>query len=194
MLVHKFNLAVIAIIFLFFGLACSFKTEESSQSKPDSRKNNEAKTEKVEKKERKKERKNESEEAALKENEEPNYSQKDDYKLEIIRSFPSLEKPEGPPRHGDYSYFKHLESGGTAGSLYLTKPREAIFIIWDGEAIAGPLTTIEEVEETFAMLSKQSAEEHQLRMDIMKNRPAGGNRRVKVYDSNGNLIREEDNP
>ena len=185
---HKFNLAFVAIIFLFFGLACSFKTGETSQSKPDSRKKDEAKIEKTEKKERK----NKSEETALKENEEPNYSQKDDYKLEIIRSFPSLEKPEGPPRHGDYSYFKELENGGTAGSLYLTKPREAIFIIWDGEVIAGPLTTVEEIEETYALLSKQSAEEHQLRMDIMKNRPTGGNRRVRVYDSDGNLIREED--
>ena len=80
---HKFNLAFVAIIFLFFGLACSFKTGETSQSKPDSRKNDESKTEKSEKKERK----NESEETALKENEEPSYSQNDDYKLEIIRSF-----------------------------------------------------------------------------------------------------------
>lgn len=133
-----------------------------------------------------------TETAAVGDDEEPNDSQKDDYKLEILRSFPSLEKPDGPPRHGDYSYFKELENGGTAGSLYLTKPREAVFIIWDGEVIAGPLTTVEEIEETYALLSKQSAEAHELRMEIMKNYPTGRNKRVRVYDSDGNLIREED--
>lgn len=172
-----------------FFTACSFKLGETSQSKSDSGKKNDVKTERAEKKERK----NESEKAAVND-EEPNYSQNDDYKLEILRSFPSLEKPEGPPRHGDYSYFKELENGGTAGSLYLTEPREAVFIIWDGEAIAGPLTTVEEVEEAYALLSKQSADAHQLQMDIMKNYPTGRNRRVRVYDSEGNVIREEDQP
>ena len=186
----KFNSALVAIIFLIFGLACSFKTGETSQSKSDSGKKDEAQIEKKENKERK----NEPEKAASKEGEEPDYSQNDDYKLEIRRSFPSHEKPDGPPQHGDYSYFKELENGGTVGSLYLTKPREAIFIIWDGEAIAGPLTTVEEVEEAFAILSKQSAQEHQLRMDIMKNYPTGGKNRRRVYDSKGNLIREEDEP
>lgn len=172
-----------------FFTACSFKLGETSQSKSDSGKKNDVKTERAEKKERK----NESEKAAVND-EEPNYSQNDDYKLEILRSFPSLEKPDGPPQHGDYSYFKELENGGTAGSLYLTEPREAVFIIWDGEAIAGPLTTVEEVEEAYALLSKQSADAHQLQMDIMKNYPTGRNRRVRVYDSEGNVIREEDQP
>lgn len=170
--------------------ACSFKLGETSQAKPDSRKNDNGKIEKSEKKERK----NESEKAAPKDDEEPSYSQKDDYKLEIRRSFPSSEKPDGPPQHGDYSYFKELENGGTVGSLHLFKPREAIFIIWDGEPIAGPLTTVAEVEEAYALLSKQTAEAHELRMDIMKNFPSGRNKRVRVYDSEGNLIREEDNP
>ena len=123
----------------------------------------------------------------------PVYSQKDEYKLEIKRSFPSLERPEGPPQHGDYSYFKVLENGGTVGSLHLFKPREAIFIIWDGEVIAGPLTTVKQVEEAFEMLSRESAAEHELRMDIMKKYPADKKKRYRVYDSKGKLIREDDN-
>jgi hypothetical protein len=115
-----------------------------------------------------------------------------DYDMKIRRCFSALDRPDGPPQHGDYAYFQEFGSGGTAGSLYLTEPQEAIFIIWDGEVIAGPLTTVEEIKETYALLSKQSAEEHQLRMDIMKNRPTGGNRRVRVYDPDGNFIREED--
>ncbi len=106
---------------------------------------------------------------------------------------PSSEKPEGPPRHGDYSYFKKLENGGTVGSLHLFKPREAIFIIWDGEVIAGPLTTVEQVEEAFEMLSRESAAEHELRMDIMRRYPTDRKKRYRVYDAKGKLIREEDN-
>jgi hypothetical protein len=104
-----------------------------------------------------------------------------------------LEKPEGPPRHGDYSYFKELENGGTVGSLYVTKPREAVFIIWDGEVIAGPLTTVRQVEEAFEVLSRESAAAHELRMDIMKKYPTDRKKRYRVYDSKGKLIREEDN-
>src|SRR5215203_6406989 len=55
--------------------------------------------------------------------------EEDEWNLEIRRSFPALEKPDGPPQHGDYSYFKELENGGTAGSLYLIEPREAVFIL-----------------------------------------------------------------
>jgi len=117
-----------------------------------------------------------------------------EYKLEIRRSFPSLEKPEGPPQHGDYSYFKVLENGGTVGSLYLTQPQEAVFIIWDGEVIAGPLTTVEQIEEAYELLRRESAEGHDIRTDIMNKYPTGRNKRYRVYDSKGNLIREEGNP
>ena len=120
----------------------------------------------------------------------PAFSQ--EYKLEIKRSFPSSETPEGPPQHGDYSYFKELENGGTVGSLHLFKPREAIFIIWDGEVIAGPLTTVKQVEEAYRMLSNELAEAHELRMDIMKRFPTDRKKRYRVYDSKGNLIREEE--
>ncbi len=122
----------------------------------------------------------------------PAFSQ--EYKLEIKRSFPSSEQPEGPPRHGDYSYFKELENGGTVGSLHLFKPREAIFIIWDGEVIAGPLTTVKQVEEAYEMLSNELAAEHEIRMDIMKRFPTGRKKRYRVYDSKGNLIREDNEP
>jgi len=122
----------------------------------------------------------------------PAFSQ--EYKLEIKRSFPSSERPEGPARHGDYSYFKELENGGTVGSLHLFKPREAIFIIWDGEVIAGPLTTVKQVEEAYEMLSNELAAEHEMRMDIMKRFPTDRKKRYRVYDSKGNLIREDDEP
>jgi hypothetical protein len=119
--------------------------------------------------------------------------EREEYKLEIKRSFHSLEKPEGPSQHGDYSYFKELENGGTVGSLYVTKPREAVFIIWDGEVIAGPLTTVKQVEEAFETLSRESAAAHELRMDIMKKYPTDKKKRYRVYDSKGKLIREVDN-
>ena len=119
----------------------------------------------------------------------PAFSQ--EYKLEIKRSFPTSEKPDGPPQHGDYSYFKELENGGTVGSLYLLKPREAVFLIWDGEVIAGPLTTVKQLEEAYEMLSEMSADEHETRMNIMKRFPTGKKKRYRVYDSKGNLIRED---
>jgi hypothetical protein len=119
----------------------------------------------------------------------PAFSQ--EYKLEIKRSFPSSERPEGPPQHGDYSYFKELENGGTVGSLHLFKPREAIFIIWDGEVIAGPLTTVKQVEEAFKILGNELAEAHELRMNIMRRFPTDRKKRYRVYDSKGNLIRED---
>jgi hypothetical protein len=120
--------------------------------------------------------------------------QEDEWHLEILRSYRSSEKPEGPSRHGDYSYFKELENGGTVGSLHLFKPREAIFILWDGEVIAGPLTTVEEVEEAYEMLSRQSAAEHETRMNIINNFPTGRKKVYRVYDSKGNLIREDEEP
>jgi len=114
-----------------------------------------------------------------------------DFKLEIKRTFQVGEKPSGAAQHGDYTILKELDNGGTMGSLHLFKPREAIFILWDGEVLAGPLTTVEQIEEAYAMLSKQSAAEHETRMEIMKSFPTGRNKRVKVYDEKGNLIREE---
>ena len=117
--------------------------------------------------------------------------QSNEYKLEIKRSFHVSEQPEDSPRHGDYTILKELENGGTVGSLHLFKPREAIFLIWDGEVIAGPLITVKQVEEAYEMLSRMSASEHETRMEIMKNFPTGRNKRVRVYDKSGNLIREE---
>lgn len=92
---------------------------------------------------------------------------------------------------GDYMYFKELESGGTAGFFYSTKPQEAIYALWGGEIIAGPLTTEQQVEEVAAMLSKKSKAEHEMRMSIINNRPTGILGPVRVYDQNGNLIREQ---
>jgi glucan-binding YG repeat protein len=117
-----------------------------------------------------------------------------DFKLEIKRTFQVGEKPTGAAQHGDYTILKELDNGGTMGSLHLFKPREAIFILWDGEVIAGPLTTVEQVEEAYEMLGKQSAAEHETRMDIIRKFPTGRNKRVRVYDSKGNIIREDDEP
>ena len=166
---------ILAVSYLFS--ACSLKlgnsTAQSDTEKKDSKKTEEAASD------RKSNALNDSEE---------------EWRLEIRRSFPSLEKPDGPPRHGDYSYFKELENGGTVGSLHLFEPREAIFILWDGEVIAGPLTTVEEVEEAYETLGREMANEHELRMDIMKKFPTGRKKIYRVYDSNGNLIREDVEP
>ena len=115
-------------------------------------------------------------------------------RLEIKRSFYALDenRPEDLlTQDGDYMYFKELESGGTAGYLYVTKPQEAIYVLWGGEVIAGPLTTEQQVREVTAMLSNNMKSEHEMRMNIIKNRPTGILGPVRVYDSKGNLIRED---
>lgn len=161
--------------------ACSLKLGSNSRAKSDTEKKDTKKTEKAE--------------SNPKSNAISDSAEQDgEWNLEIVRSFPTSEKPDGPPQHGDYSYFKELENGGTAGSLYLLEPREAVFLLWDGEVIAGPLTTVQELEEAYAMLSRKSADEHEMRMDIIRNFPTGRKKVYRVYDSEGNLIREDENP
>ena len=94
-------------------------------------------------------------------------------------------------RDGDYDYFKELESGGTAGFYYSTKPQKAQYVLWDGEVIAGPLTTDEQIKEVAATISKNMRNEHEMRMNLIKNRPTGILGPVRVYDEKGNLIREQ---
>ncbi|MDQ3751146.1 MAG: hypothetical protein M3367_19330 [Acidobacteriota bacterium] len=115
-------------------------------------------------------------------------------RLEIKRSYYALDKnrpDDMMTRDGDYDWFKELEGGGTAGYLFVTKPREAIYVLWGGEVIAGPLTTEQQVKEVTAMLSKNMKSEHEMRMNIIKNRPTGILGPVRVYDEKGNLIREQ---
>jgi hypothetical protein len=115
-------------------------------------------------------------------------------RLEIKRSFYALDenKPaDMMTRDGDYEYFKELEGGGTAGYLYVTKPREAMYVLWGGEVIAGPLTTERQVKDVTAMISKNMKSEHEMRMSIIKNRPTGILGPVRIYDKNGKLIREQ---
>ena len=88
-------------------------------------------------------------------------------------------------------YFKELESGGTAGYFYSARPQEAIYALWGGEVIAGPLTTEQQVKEVTAMLSNNMKAEHEMRMSIIKNYPTGILGPVRVYDENGNIIREQ---
>ena len=116
------------------------------------------------------------------------------WNLEIIRTFQIGEKHDGDYQHGDYTIIRELENGGTVGSLHLFKPQEAVFILWDGEVYAGPLTTVEQIEEAYAMLSKESAAGHETTMEIMKNYPTGQKKVKRVYDSEGNLIREDVEP
>jgi len=139
-------------------------------------------------------RKSGDDSAAIEDTSDAESSDSEEYDLKIVRTFQIGEKHDGDYQHGDYTVIKELESGGTMGSLHVFKPREAIFILSDGEVIAGPLTTVEQIEEAYARLSKESATEHETRMDIMKNYPTGGKKRVRIYDSKGNLIREEDEP
>ena len=179
-MLRKTTILTILTLLISSFSACSLKLGNST-AKSDTEKKDSKKTEKAE---------SNPKSNALTDSAE----QEDEWRLEIRRSFPSLEQHDGPPRHGDYSYFKELENGGTVGSLHLFEPREAIFILWDGEVIAGPLTTVQEVEEAYEMLGKQMADEHQLRMDIMKNFPTGQKKIYRVYDSNGNLIREDVEP
>jgi hypothetical protein len=119
--------------------------------------------------------------------------QADENKFVIKRSYYAAD-PNRPAdmlyRDGDYLYFQELSSGGTAGFYYATKPEEAIYVLWGGEVIAGPLTTKAQVEEVTAKLSRDMQYEHEIRMSIINNYPTGGNVRTRVYDENGNLITE----
>lgn len=93
-------------------------------------------------------------------------------------------------RDGDYDYFKKLESGGTAG-FYYSKPQKAQYVLWDGEVIAGPLTTDEQIKEAAATISKNMRNENQMQMELINNRPTGILGPSRVYDEHGNLIREQ---
>jgi hypothetical protein len=94
-------------------------------------------------------------------------------------------------RDGDYDYFKELEGGGTAGFYYSTKPQKAQYVLWDGEVIAGPMTTDKQIKEVAATISKNMRNEHEMRMNLIKNRPTGILGPSRVYDQNGKLIREQ---
>jgi hypothetical protein len=122
------------------------------------------------------------------------YSQNRGVKLEIIRSYYALDedKPDDMlKRHGDYLYFRELEEGGTAGFLYVNEPSEAIYVLWGGKVIAGPLTTAKQVREVAQTLSNEMEAEHKLRTSIIRTYPVGRTTRYRLYDSNGNLIDEQ---
>ena len=76
-------------------------------------------------------------------------------------------------RDGDYTYFRELEGGGTAGFLYKAKPQEAIYVLWGGKVIAGPLTTEEQVRKVTEQLADQMKDEHETQMTIINNYPTG---------------------
>jgi len=112
----------------------------------------------------------------------------------IKRSYFALD-PNRPDdmmtRDGDYDMFKELEGGGTAGFYYSTKPQKAQYVLWDGEVIAGPMTTDEQIKEVAATISKNMRNEHEMRMNLINSRPTGILGPSRVYDQNGNLIREQ---
>ena len=112
----------------------------------------------------------------------------------INRSYYALDenRPEDMmTRDGDYDYFKELESGGTADFYYSTKPQKAQYVLWDGEVIAGPLTTDQQIKEAAATISKNMRNENEMRMNLINNRPTGILGPSRVYDQNGKLIREQ---
>ena len=198
---NKFTLTISIMLLCAVLLACKFNLggDNTTSGSPNATNRSTAKSDSANKTttnskpnaEKSDSRKSSDDLAASEDASDAESSDSQDYKLEIKRSFRVGEKPEGSAQHGDYTILKELDNGGTMGSLHLFKPREAIFILWDGEVLAGPLTTVEQVEEAYEMLSRQSAAEHETRMDIMRNFPTGRNKRVRVYDKDGNLIREE---
>ena len=119
-------------------------------------------------------------------------SQATDFRIK--RSYYALDKnrpDDMMTRDGDYDYFKELEGGGTAGFYYSTKPQKAQYVLWDGEVIAGPMTTDKQIKEVAATISKNIRNEHEMRMNLINNRPTGILGPSRVYDQNGKLIREQ---
>jgi hypothetical protein len=133
----------------------------------------------------------ESEDLASEDAPDSNTSQATEFRIK--RSYHALDEnrpADMMTRDGDYDYFKKLESGGTAG-FYYSKPQKAQYVLWDGEVIAGPLTTDEQIKEAAATISKNMRNENQMQMDLINNRPTGILGRSRVYDEHGNLIREQ---
>jgi hypothetical protein len=134
----------------------------------------------------------ESEDLASEDAPDSNTSQATEFRIK--RSYHALDKnrpADMMTRDGDYDYFKELEGGGTAGFYYSTKPQPAQYVLWGGEVIAGPLTTDQQIEEAAATISKNMRNEHEMRMNLIKNRPTGIFGPSRVYDEKGNLIREQ---
>lgn len=115
--------------------------------------------------------------------------------LRIVRSFYALDpnKPADMGSHdGDYTYFRTLADGGTCGYLYKSEPTEAIYVLWDNKMVAGPLTTVEEVNAMTKQISDQMKSEHELVTSILDRWPSGGSGvRYRYYDSEGRFLREE---
>lgn len=106
---------------------------------------------------------------------------------------PGRELPPGtePTQDGDFVSYS-TSDGGRCGMLYKSvEPVEAMFVVCGDEVLAGPLTTVDEIQGVVAELSDQSRSAHDLRESIVRNWPSGGGTRYRVYDSSGRLIREE---
>jgi hypothetical protein len=84
--------------------------------------------------------------------------------------------------------------------LYLAHPREAIFIVCNGQVAAGPITDLPTAQQAIARLrdravairSKQtdtSTAGYELGRSVRNHWPCGGDCETKVYDSSGNLVR-----
>ena len=159
------------------------KTEPSNKTSPDKRVSSKAdKTETADE---------ESEDLASEDAPDSNTSQATEFRIK--RSYYALDEnrpADMMTRDGDYDYFKKLESGGTAG-FYYSKPQKAQYVLWDGEVIAGPLTTDEQIKEAAETISKNMRNENQMQMELINNRPTGILGPSRVYDEHGNLIREQ---
>ncbi len=115
--------------------------------------------------------------------------------LRIVRSFYALDQNKPPDmgsRDGDYTYFRTLTDGGTCGYLYKTQPIEAVYVLWDNKLVAGPLTTVDQVNAMSRQISDQMRSEHEIAQSILDNWPSGGSGvHYRYYDSEGRLLREE---
>jgi hypothetical protein len=118
------------------------------------------------------------------------------YRLEVLRVFDifagNLPKGAGGV-HGDYVAY------GPCGTLMISKPSSAVFIICNGAVAAGPLTDVDQVKQANDWLYQQasaliqqnvdmSAAGQQLAKGVRDSWPCGGACQTKVYDSTGNLV------
>jgi hypothetical protein len=120
-----------------------------------------------------------------------------EFELVVLRQFDMFGEtiPDGGgSQHGDYVAY------GPCGSLYLARPREAIFIVCNGQVAAGPITDLPTARQAIAWLRDQamaimsrqndmSAAGHELSRSVRATWPCGGTCKTNVYDSSGNLVR-----
>jgi hypothetical protein len=109
----------------------------------------------------------------------------------------------GMSEDGDYMTWEQFGDGPQCGLLYKKHPGEALFLICDGQLAAGPLTTEAQVQELYQFMQQQLAEKVEMRMSQSRMSYEIGRSvraafpdgcaacKYKIYDQNGNFIRNE---